>query len=52
MTAIVDTLRSLFTGQPVGGDIWVALAWIVGVLVVAYVAAMAVYRRRGGVSAG
>lgn len=26
-TAIVDTIRSLLTDQPVGGDIWIALAW-------------------------
>ncbi|GAA4162620.1 multidrug efflux ABC transporter permease LieB [Gryllotalpicola daejeonensis] len=46
VTSIVDTIRALFTGAPVGGDIWIALAWLVGVLVAAYVASMAVYRRR------
>ncbi|PTU55414.1 ABC transporter permease [Sphaerisporangium cinnabarinum] len=46
VTAIVDTLRSLFAGQPVGSDIWVALAWLVGVLVLGYAWATAVYRRR------
>ncbi|MGC4175494.1 ABC transporter permease [Demequina sp.] len=45
VTSIVDALRSLLAGQPVGGDIWVALAWCVGLLVVAYVAATAAYRR-------
>ena len=30
VTAIVDTLRSLFAGQPVGSDLWGALAWLVG----------------------
>ncbi|MFF8346452.1 ABC transporter permease [Cellulosimicrobium funkei] len=48
VTAIVDTLRSLFAGQPVGSDIWVALAWLVGILVLAYAWATAVYRRRVG----
>lgn len=48
VTAIVDAIRSLLAGQPVGGDLWVALAWCGGVLVVAYLAAMAVYRRRVG----
>ena len=33
-------------GQPVGTDIWVALAWCVGILVVAYFVAMAIYRRK------
>jgi ABC-2 type transport system permease protein len=46
VTAIVDSIRSLLAGQPVGTDIWVALAWCVGILVVAHVAALAVYRRR------
>ncbi|UTT58749.1 ABC transporter permease [Cellulosimicrobium cellulans] len=48
VTAIVDTLRALFAGQPVGSDIWVALAWLVGILVLAYAWATAVYRRRVG----
>ena len=46
VTAIVDTIRDLFAQQPVGGDIWVALAWCLGVLVVAYALAMATYHRR------
>ena len=46
VTSIVDTIRALLAQQPVGTDIWVALAWCVGVLVVAYAGAMAVYRRK------
>lgn len=46
VTSVVDTVRALFAGQPVGGAIWVALAWLVGILVVAYAAAIAIYRRR------
>jgi ABC-2 type transport system permease protein len=46
VTSIVDAIRGLFTGQPVGTDIWIALAWCVGVLIVAYSVAMVVYRRR------
>ena len=46
VTSIVDAIRDLLAGQPVGSDIWIALAWCVGVLVIAYLAAMAVYRRR------
>jgi ABC-2 type transport system permease protein len=46
VTSIVNTIRALFTEQPVGTDIWVALAWCVGILVVAYVFAAAAYRRR------
>src|SRR5690349_12719523 len=46
VTSIVNTIRDLFTQQPVGSDIWTALAWCVGILVVAFVGANAVYRRR------
>ena len=46
VTSIVDTLRALFAQQPVGGEIGVALAWLVGVLVLAYAFAMLAYRRR------
>ena len=46
VTSIVNAIRDLLTQQPVGTDIWVALAWCVGVLVVAYVFAMRTYRRK------
>jgi ABC-2 type transport system permease protein len=46
VTAIVNTIRNLFTQQPVGNDIWIALAWCGGVLVIAFVVAMAIYRRK------
>jgi ABC-2 type transport system permease protein len=31
---------------PIGSDLWVALAWCVGILIVAYVFAMVIYRRK------
>jgi len=46
VTSIVNTIGDLFAQRPVGTDIWVALAWCVGTLVVAYAVAMVVYRRR------
>ncbi|MGW5669927.1 ABC transporter permease [Micromonospora sp. NPDC003776] len=46
VTSIVNTIRDLFTEQPVGSDIWIALAWCVGVLVVAYIFATISYRRK------
>jgi ABC-2 type transport system permease protein len=46
VTSIVNTIRDLYTRQPVGTDIWIALAWCVGILVVAYLFAMVIYRRR------
>jgi ABC-2 type transport system permease protein len=46
VTSIVNAIRNLFTQQPVGDDIWIALAWCVGILVVAYAFAMNVYRSK------
>ena len=46
VTSIVDAIRDLLAGQPVGGGIWVALGWCLTLLAVAYGFAMAVYRRR------
>jgi ABC-2 type transport system permease protein len=46
VTSIVNSIRALFQQQPVGAELWVALAWIVGILVVAYAVSMVVYRRR------
>lgn len=46
VTSIVNSIRALLAGQPVGGDIWIALAWLVGILIVAYAGALAIYRRR------
>ena len=46
VTAIVNTIRALFAQQPVGSEIWIALAWCIGILVVAYLLAMRVYRRK------
>ena len=46
VTTIVNTIRDLLTQQPVGTDIWIALAWLVGILIVAYTFAMTTYRRK------
>ena len=46
VTSIVETIRHLLAQQPVGTDIWVALAWCVGVLLAAYTLAALAYRRR------
>jgi ABC-2 type transport system permease protein len=46
VTAIVNTIRDLYTQQPISTGIWIALAWCVGLLLVAYTLAMATYRRK------
>jgi ABC-2 type transport system permease protein len=46
VTSIVNTIRDLLARQPAGPDIWTALAWCAGILVVACVLATTAYRRR------
>ncbi|MBT2475333.1 ABC transporter permease [Microbacterium sp. ISL-103] len=46
VTSIVNTIQALFAEKPVGTDIWVALAWCIGILVVAYVFAIIAYRKK------
>jgi ABC-2 type transport system permease protein len=46
VTSIVNAIRALFAQRPIGNDIWIALAWCLGILVAAFLAAMASYRRR------
>jgi ABC-2 type transport system permease protein len=46
VTSIVNSVRDLFAQHEVGGDIWIALAWCGGLLILAYALAMATYRRK------
>jgi ABC-2 type transport system permease protein len=46
VTSIVNTIRDLLAQQPVGTGIWIALAWCLGILIVGYALAMAIYRRK------
>lgn len=46
VTSIVNAIRALLSNQPVGNDIWSALVWCLGILVVAYAFAMLAYKRK------
>ena len=46
VTSIVNAIRDLLTQQPVGPDIWIALGWCFGILIVAYYFAMGTFRRK------
>jgi len=46
VTSIVEAIRSLLMGQPVGSDIWIALAWCLGILIIAYLFAMRAYKHK------
>ena len=45
VTSIVNAVRSLLNSEPIGTEIWIALAWCVGITVVAYFFAMRAYKR-------
>lgn len=45
VTPIVEAIRNLLANQPVGNDIWVALAWCIAIIVVAYIFAMRIYKK-------
>ena len=46
VTSIVNAIRDLYAQQPVSTDIWIALAWCLGLLSVAYALAIGIYRRK------
>lgn len=46
MTPIVETMRLLLTNGTVGSDLWPAIAWCVGLLVVSYVLALRIYKKK------
>lgn len=46
VTSIVETIRALLSSKPVGNDIWIALGWCLGIMLVAYIFAMNVYKKR------
>jgi ABC-2 type transport system permease protein len=46
VTSIVDTLRNLLADRSLGNDVWTALAWCVGLLVVAWALALRSYHRK------
>ena len=45
VTPIVEAIRNLLANEPVGNDIWVALAWCLAIIVVAYIFAMKIYKK-------
>jgi ABC-2 type transport system permease protein len=46
VTSIVNTIRDVYATQPLGTDLWTALGWCVGLLVVAYAVALRTYHRK------
>jgi len=46
VTSIVEAIRALLSDQPLDNEIWIALAWCVGIMLIAYFFAMRAYKKR------
>jgi ABC-2 type transport system permease protein len=46
VSPMIDAVRSLFNGLPVGNTVWLALVWWVGILVLSAPLAVRMFRRR------
>lgn len=45
VTPIVNSIRSLLTNQPLNQELWIALAWCLGLLIIAWIIAMKIYNK-------
>ncbi len=46
MTPIIDSIRALTLGLPLGNSLWIALAWCIATIIIAFSAAAQVYKHR------
>ena len=46
MTPIINSIRALMLDMPTDNSLWIALAWCVGIILVAFVASAQVYKRK------
>jgi ABC-2 type transport system permease protein len=48
VTPIIESVRGLLAGTPVGNNAWIAIAWCVGILLVSVLLSAVAFRRRTG----
>ncbi|MFC4812516.1 ABC transporter permease [Paenibacillus sp. GCM10023250] len=48
ITPVIETIRGLLAGTPIGGSAWLAIAWCLGILLLAIVWSIAAFRRKAG----
>ena len=48
ITPVIETIRGLLTGTPIGNGAWIAAAWCAGILLVTVAWSMRSYRKRAG----
>ena len=46
LTPIADTIRGLFTGSTLGNELGLAIAWCVGLMLLAYLSAVQIFNKR------
>lgn len=46
VTKIVESIRSLLSSKPINNDIWVAIAWCMGIMIISYIFAIKIYKNR------
>ena len=46
VTPVIETLRGLLLGTPIGNSAWLAIAWCGGITLVSFAAARAIFNRR------
>nr|WP_211772924.1 ABC transporter permease [Lentibacillus halodurans] len=46
MTSILEAIRNLLIGEPVGDNIWISFLWLFGLLVVTYIASVQVFKHK------
>ena len=46
MTPVIDSVRNLMLGMPMNGEITIALAWCLGITIVAFIVAVQIYKRK------
>lgn len=48
ITPVIETIRGLITGTPIGNNAWLAVAWCLGILLIALVWSISTFRRKSG----
>lgn len=46
MTPMIETVRGLLLGTPIGNSWWLALVWFGGITLIAYLVATWLFKRR------
>ncbi|QHW31754.1 ABC transporter permease [Paenibacillus rhizovicinus] len=48
ITPVIETIRGLLTGTPIGNSAWLAVAWCIGILLLAIIWSVIAFNRKAG----